>query len=100
LPEQRSLFEKLNRQTSRPVLEHLTILHSQSAKRYWIADADTSEVFLPQAFTTLEYCHEAAAVLERTFDMLEVLTRRPSETLEQIELLVQAHCQREKTAIA
>jgi hypothetical protein len=100
LPEQRSLFEKLERQAARPALEHLTILHSPKAQQYWIADAETGEVFQTQAFRMLKHCHEAAALLERTFDMEEVLKLRPSETLEQIELLVQAHCQREKTEIA
>jgi hypothetical protein len=100
LPEQRLLSERLERQAARPALEHLTILHSQSAQGYWIADAEAGEVFLRQPFATLKHCHEAAAELERTFDMDEVLKLRPSETLEQIELLVQAHCQREKTEIA
>lgn len=100
LPEQRLLYEKLERQAAQPALEHLTILHSPKAQGYWIADAETGEVFLSQAFATLKHCHEAAAELERTFDMPEVLMLRPPETLEQIQLLVQAHCQREKTEIA
>jgi hypothetical protein len=100
IPGQRLLCEKLERQTARPALEHLSILHSPKAQQYLIADAETGEVFLPQAFATLKHCHEAAAELERTFAMAQVLEMRSPETLEQIELLVQAYCQREKTEIA
>ena len=100
LPGQRLLYEKLERHTARPELEHLTILHSQSTQGYWIADAETGEIFLRQPFATLQHCHEAAAEVERTFVIAQVLEMRSPQTLEQIELLVQAHCQREKTEIA
>jgi hypothetical protein len=76
LPEQRSLWERLDRHTARPGLEDLTILYSQNTQQYWIADAETGEVFLPQAFTTLKYCHEAVAHLERTFAIAQVLDMR------------------------
>jgi hypothetical protein len=76
LPEQRSLWERLDRHPARPELEDLTILHSQSAEKYWIADAETGEVFLPQAFRTLKHCHEAAAELERTFAIAQMLEMR------------------------
>jgi hypothetical protein len=98
LPEKRSLWERLDRQTAKPELEDLTILHSQSAEKYWIADAETGEVLLPQAFITLKHCHEAAAELERTFDMAEVLMLRPSETLERMGELVREHWLREQVA--
>jgi hypothetical protein len=97
----RSLSEKLDQGFDKcPTLDHLTILHSLSTQQHWIADAETGKVFLHQPFTTLKHCHEAAVELEHTFDMEEVLMLRPPETLEQIQLLVQAHCQREKTEIA
>jgi hypothetical protein len=100
IPGQRLLYEKLERQAAQPALEHLTILHSPKAQGYWIADAETGEVFLRQSFTTLKHCHEAAAELERRFAIAQVLEMRSPQTLEQIELLVQAYCQREKTEIA
>ena len=105
LPGQRLLAERLDRQTARPALEHLTVLHSQSAEKYWIADAETGEVFLPQAFTTLQHCHEAAAELERTFAMAQVLDMRnlcaklSPETIESVGELVREHWQRERVAV-
>jgi hypothetical protein len=100
LPENRSLWERLDRHTARPELEDLTILHSQSAEKYWIADAETGEVFLPQAFATLKHCHEAADELERIFHMAEVLKSRPAETMESLGALVQEHWLRERVAVA
>jgi hypothetical protein len=98
LPEQRLLYEKLGRQAAQSALEHLTILHSQSAEKYWIADAETGEVFLSQAFATLKHCHEAAADLERTFNMAQVLEMRSPETMESVGELVQGHWLREWVA--
>jgi hypothetical protein len=98
---QRLLCEELDqRSDKRPALEHLSILHSQSAEQYWIADAESGEVFLPLAFTTLKHCHEAAAELERTFDIAEVLTQRPPETLERMEAIVLAAVWRERVELA
>jgi hypothetical protein len=99
LPEQRLLYEKLGRQAAQPALEHLTILHSQSAEKYWIADAETGEVFLPQTFATLKHCHEAADELERIFHMAEVLKSRPAETMESVNELVREHWLRERVAV-
>jgi hypothetical protein len=97
---QRLLCEKLDQGLDkRPALEHLTILHSQSAQRYWIADAETGDIFLRQPFATLQHCHETAAELERTFDMAEVLMQRPSETMESIGELVREHWLRERVAM-
>jgi hypothetical protein len=100
LPEQRLLYEKLERHTARPALEHLTILHSQNAQGYWIADAETGEIFLPQAFATLQHCHEAAAELERRFAMAQVLDMRSPETMESLGELVREHWLRERVAVA
>ena len=98
---QRLLSEKLDQGLEkRPALDHLTILHSQSARQYWIADAETGEIFLRQSFATLKHCHEAAAELERTFDMAEVLTQRPPETMERMGELVHEHWLRERVAVA
>jgi hypothetical protein len=99
LPERRSLWERLDRPTAKPELEDLTILHSQSTQRYWIADAQTGEVFLPQAFTTLEHCYEAAAELERTFAITQVLEMRSPETMESLSELVREHWLRERVAV-
>jgi aspartyl/asparaginyl beta-hydroxylase (cupin superfamily) len=99
LPEQRSLWERLDRHTARPELEHLTILHSQRAEKYWIADAETGEIFLRQPFTTLKHCYEAAAELERTFAIAQVLEMRSPETLESLSELVQEHWLRERVAV-
>jgi hypothetical protein len=100
LPEQRLLAEKLERQAARPALEHLTILHSPKAQGYWIADAETGEVFLSQAFATLKHCYEAAAELERIFHMAEVLKSRPAETMESVGELAREHWLRERVAVA
>jgi hypothetical protein len=99
LPEQRFLCEKLERHNARPELEYLSILHSPKAQQYWIADAETGEVFLSQAFATLQHCYEAAAELERTFDMAEVLQLRPPETLERMVELVREHWLRERVEV-
>jgi hypothetical protein len=99
IPGQRLLCEKLERQAARSALEHLTILHSQSAEKYWIAVAETGEVFLPQAFATLQHCHEAAAEVERRFAMAQVLEMRMPETLESLSELVREHWLRERVAV-
>jgi hypothetical protein len=99
LPEQRLLYEKLERQTARPALEHLTILHSPKAQGYWITDAETGEVFLRQPFATLKHCYEAAAHLERTFAIAQVLDMRSPETMESVSELVQEHWLRERVAV-
>ncbi len=97
---QRLLYEALAERIEQSALEHLTILHSQSAQKYCIADADTGEIFLRQPFATLKHCHEAPTELERTFEMAEVLMFRPSETMERIGELVQSHWLRERVAVA
>ncbi len=97
---QRLLSEKLDQGLDkRPALEHLTILHSQSAQKYWIADAETGEIFLRQSFATLQHCHAAAAELEQTFHMAEVLMLRPSDTMERMGELVQQQWLRERVAV-
>jgi hypothetical protein len=100
LPEQRSLWERLDRQAAQPALEHLTILHSQSTQMYWIAAAETGEIFLRQPFRTLKHCHEAAADLERTFAIAQMLEMRSPETMESVGALVQEHWLRERVAVA
>jgi hypothetical protein len=94
----RLLSEELDQRFKQPPLEYLSILHSQSAKKCWIADANTGEVFLNQAFATPQHSHEAAAELERTFDMSEVLKLRPPETLERMGELAREHWLREQVA--
>jgi hypothetical protein len=93
---QRSLSERLEQHTERSILEHLTILHSEKFQGYWIANAATGNVFVRQAFATLKHCYEAAADLERMFNMAQVLVLRPPETLERMEDLVREHWLREK----
>lgn len=97
---QRLLSEQLDQRSKQPPLEYLRILHSQSAQQYWIADVETGEVFLNQAFATLKHCHEAAAELERNFDLEQVLTLRLPETLERMGELVHEHWLRERVAVA
>jgi hypothetical protein len=92
LPEQRSLWERLDRHTARPGLEDLTIL-------YWIADAETGKIFIGQAFTTLQHCHEAAVELEHTFAIAQVLDMRSPETMESVNELVREHWLRERVAV-
>jgi hypothetical protein len=94
----RLLSEELDQRFKQPPLEYLSILYGQSAEQYRIADAESGEVFLPQAFETLQHCHEAAAELERTFDIPEVLMLRPSETLERMGELAREHWMRERVA--
>ena len=97
---QRLLSEKLDQGLDkRPALDHLTILHSQSALQYWIADAETGQIFLRQSFATLKYCHAAAAELEQIFNMAEVLMLRPSDTIERMSELLQQHWLRERVAV-
>ena len=96
---QRLLSETLAQRAEQSALEHLNILNSQSAQQYWIADAETGEIFLRQSFATLQHCHEAAAELEWTFDMAEVLTQRPPETMDHIEAIVLAAAWRERVAL-
>jgi hypothetical protein len=100
IPGQRLLYEKLERQAAQPALEHLTILHSPKAQGYWIADAETGEVFLRQPFATLRHCYEAAAHLERTFAIAQVLEMRSPETMESMSELVREHWLRERVAVA
>jgi hypothetical protein len=100
LPGQRLLAERLDRQAAQPALEHLTILHSPKAQGYWIADAETGEVFLSQAFATLKHCYDAAAELERRFAMAQVLEMRMPETMESVGELVREHWLRERVAVA
>ncbi len=91
------LDELLNQRSEKqPLLEYLTILYSRSTQRYWIADAETGEIFLRQSFTMLEHCYEAAIEMEHTFDMLEVIALRPPETIERIDAIVLAHAWREQ----
>jgi hypothetical protein len=47
----------------------------------------------------LEHCYEAAVELEHTFDMLEVIALRPSETMERIDAIVLAHAWREQVKL-
>jgi hypothetical protein len=100
IPGQRLLYEKLERQAAQPALEHLTILHSPKAQGYWIADAETGEVFLREPFATLRHCHEAAAHLERTFAIAQVLEMRSPETMESLSELVREHWMRERVSVA
>jgi hypothetical protein len=99
IPGQRLLYEKLERQAAQPALEHLTILHSPKAQGYWIADAETGEVFLREPFATLKHCYEAAAHLERRFAIAQVLEMRSPETMESVGDLVQEHWLRERVAV-
>jgi hypothetical protein len=80
------------------VLEYLAVLKVGDCE-YAIAERATGENFVNQVFETREHCAEAAAELERVFDMAIVLETRLTETMERIDELVEWHYLREWVAI-
>jgi hypothetical protein len=53
-------------------LEYLAVLKVGDCE-YVIAEQETGEIFVSQTFETQQHCHNAAAELEQTFDMGQVL---------------------------
>jgi hypothetical protein len=80
------------------MLEYLAVL-KVGDREYAIAERETGEIFVSQAFESRQHCHEAAAELEQVFDIAIVLETRLVETLERIDELVEWHYLREWVAL-
>jgi hypothetical protein len=92
------LWEELaERSSNSRMLEYLEI--RKDGGEYWITERGTGEALVEQAFETREHCAEAAAEVERIFDMAMVLELRLVETMERIDELVEWHYLREWVAI-
>ncbi|WP_235111944.1 hypothetical protein [Acaryochloris sp. 'Moss Beach'] len=68
-------------------LEYLTVSRSSSGK-FWITIEGSGRPFIRISFETPEFCFECALELEDTFDVLQVLSLRPGETIERIEEMI------------
>ncbi|QUY46170.1 hypothetical protein [Acaryochloris marina] len=80
-------------------LEYLTVSQSSSGK-YWITVEGSGKPFIRISFETPEFCFECALELEDTFDVLQVLSLRPGETIERIEEMIGVWLDRERVAKA
>ncbi|UJB73072.1 hypothetical protein HRE53_31330 (plasmid) [Acaryochloris sp. 'Moss Beach'] len=80
-------------------LEYLTVSRSSSGK-YWITIEGSGRPFIRISFETPEFCYECALELEDTFDVLQVLSLRPGETIERIEEMIGVWLDRERVARA
>ncbi|MGR3277595.1 hypothetical protein ACSYAD_21080 [Acaryochloris marina NIES-2412] len=78
-------------------LEYLTVSKSSSGK-YWITVEGSGKPFIRISFDTPEFCFECALELEDTFDVLQVLSLRPGETMERIEEMIGVWLERERVA--
>ena len=78
-------------------LEYLTVSKSSSGK-FWITVEGTDKPFIRIPFDTPEFCFECALELEDTFDVLQVLSLRPGETIERIEEMIGVWLERERVA--
>ncbi|MGR3277603.1 hypothetical protein ACSYAD_21125 [Acaryochloris marina NIES-2412] len=78
-------------------LEYLTVSRCSSGK-FWIAVEGTGKPFVRIPFESPEYCFECALELEDTFDVLQVLSLRPGETIERIEEMSGVWLDRERVA--
>ncbi|ABW32010.1 hypothetical protein AM1_B0291 (plasmid) [Acaryochloris marina MBIC11017] len=58
----------------------------------------TGKPFIRIPFASPEFCFECALELEDTFDVLQVLSLRPGETIERIEEMVGVYLGRESVA--
>jgi hypothetical protein len=79
-------------------LEYLAV-SKVAADEYIITEQATGENFVNQVFETREHCAEAAAEVERIFDMAQVLETRLTETIERIDELVEWHYLKEWVAL-
>ncbi|MGR3280271.1 hypothetical protein ACSYAD_35045, partial [Acaryochloris marina NIES-2412] len=68
-------------------LEYLAVSKSSSGK-FWITVEGSGKPFIRIPFATPEFCYECALELEDTFDVLQVLSLRPGETIERIEEMI------------
>ncbi|QUY44752.1 hypothetical protein [Acaryochloris marina] len=78
-------------------LEYLTVSQSSSGK-YWITIEGSGIPFIRISFETPEFCFECALELEDTFDVLQVLSLRPGETIERIEEMIGVWLDRERVS--
>ncbi|QUY45698.1 hypothetical protein [Acaryochloris marina] len=78
-------------------LEYLTVSQSSSGK-YWITVEGSGKPFIRISFDTPEFCFECALELEDTFDVLQVLSLRPGETIERIEEMIGVWLDRERVS--
>jgi hypothetical protein len=93
------LWEELTERSGNfRVLEYLAVL-KVGDREYAIAEQETGEIFVDQAFETRQHCAEAAVELEKVFDMAIVLELRLTETMERVEDLVEWHYLREWVAL-
>ncbi|WP_238549338.1 hypothetical protein [Acaryochloris marina] len=75
----------------------MTVSRSNSGQ-YWITVEGTGKPFIRIPFASPEFCFECALELEDTFDVLQVLSLRPGETIERIEEMVGVYLGRESVA--
>ncbi|QUY46315.1 hypothetical protein I1H34_31620 (plasmid) [Acaryochloris marina S15] len=80
-------------------LEYLTVSRSSSGK-YWITIEGSGIPFIRISFETPEFCFECALELEDTFDVFQVLSLRPGETIERIEEMIGVWLDRERVSRA
>ncbi|MGR3279875.1 hypothetical protein ACSYAD_33005, partial [Acaryochloris marina NIES-2412] len=78
-------------------LEYLAVSRSSSGK-YWITVEGSGKPFIRIPFESPEYCYECALELEDTFDVLQVLSLRPGETIERIEEMIGVWLDRERVS--
>jgi hypothetical protein len=79
-------------------LEYLAV-SKVGDREYAIVERATGENFVSQTFETRQHCAEAAAEVERVFDMGQVLELRLLETMERVEDLVEWHYLKEWVAL-
>ena len=80
-------------------LECLSVSQDSSGQ-HWITVEGTGKPFIRISFDTPEFCFESALELEDTFDVLQVLSLRPGETIERIEEMIGVWLYRERVARA
>jgi hypothetical protein len=93
------LWEDLaERSSNSRMLEYLAV-SKVGDREYAIAERETGEIFVDQAFETRQHCYEAAAELERVFEIAIVLELRLTETMDRIDELAEWHWLREWVAL-
>ncbi len=84
--------------TAQATLEHLAVARRPD-QRYQLINRSTKKPLTRHAFETVEHCAEAAAELERTFELSGMLALDAGEGLENIESIVLAAVAREQVAL-
>lgn len=80
-------------------LEALT-LSLDSSGQYWMVEKVTGKPFISKPFAQPEFCYEAALELEETFDMFQVISLRPPDTIKCIEEMVEFYLERERVRLS